>query len=98
MRVWNEVSKSGLKHACMPNHEIITSPGIIPFWEIIQGAVNSHYRNVYVKDWDASDTMSVVIDDVKYHLNYKVTTDYLWLIHHIRENRLGMVNHTIPLT
>ena len=31
MCAWNEISKIGLKHDRMPNHEIITSPGIILF-------------------------------------------------------------------
>ena len=74
----------------MPNHEIIASLGIIPFWEIIQGAVNSHYHNLHVKDWDKNDAMSVLIRDDKTHLNYKVPNTH--------DNRLVMVNHTVDLT
>ena len=41
--------------------------------------------------------MSVVIDDDKHHLNYKIPTDYLRFTRHIRNNRLDMVNHTVAL-
>ena len=81
----------------MPNHETIASPGMIPFWETIQGVVNSHYYNLHVKDWGMNDAMNVVIDDVKQHLNYKVPGNNLWLTRHARDNRLGIVNHTVAL-
>ena len=51
-----------------------------------------------MKDWDVNDTMSVVIDDDKHHLNYKILTDNLRFTRHIRDNMLGMVNHTVALT
>ena len=93
----NEISKSGLKHARMPNYEIIASPGMIPCWETIQGAANSYYHNLCVKDWDTNDTMSIVIDDDKYHLNHKVSTDNLRLTRHVRDRRFRMVNHDVAL-
>ena len=91
-------SKSGLKHSRMPNHEIITSPGDILFWEIIQCTVNTHHRNICAKDWDANDTMSVVTDDDEHHLNCKIPADNLRFSRHVRDNRLGMVNHAVTLT
>ena len=51
-----------------------------------------------MKDWDISDTMSVVTHDDKHHLNYNVPTDNLRLTRHIRDNILGMVNHAVTLT
>ena len=75
---WNQIAKSGLKKACMPNYEIITSPGIIPFWETIQGAINSHCRNLHLRGWDINNKMSAVIDDDKRHLNCKIATDYYY--------------------
>ena len=51
VRAWNEIAKSCTKKARVLNHRIITSPGIILFWETIQYPVNVHYRNLYVKDW-----------------------------------------------
>ena len=92
------MSKSGLKQARIPTHETIALSGIIPFWGKIQCAANSHYRNLHVKYWETNYTMSVVIDDDKHELNYKVSTDNLLLILHIRDNRLGIVNHDVALT
>ena len=41
--------------------------------------------------------MSLVIHNDKHHLNYKIAIDNLQLIRHIRNNRLGLVNHTAVL-
>ena len=98
MCAWNKISKSILKQARTPNHEITTSLGMIQFWEIIQCAVNSCYRNLYVKDSDASETMSVVMHYEKHHLNYKVPADNLRLTRHISNNRSGMVINAFTLT
>ena len=42
--------------------------------------------------------MSAVIDDDKHHINYKVSTNNLRLECHIRDNRLGRMNHDVALT
>ena len=88
--VWNEMSKSGLKQARMHNHEAIASLDTILFWETIQGATNSHYRNIHVKHWRTNDATSIVIDSDKHHLNHKASADNFWLTRHIHNNRLGM--------
>lgn len=38
--------------------------------------------------------MRIIIDNDKNHVNYKIPTDNLWLILHIRDNRVGLVNCT----
>ena len=95
---WNETSKSALKQARMSNHEATSSPGMIPFWEAIQGAANLHYRNLRVKNWDTNDTMSAAIDDDKNHLSHEAPADNMRLTRYARESRLGMVNHAVALT
>ena len=87
-----------MKKARTPNHEIITSLGIMPFWETIQCAANAHYHNLYVKDWDMNNTMSAVVDNDKVHLNYKTPADNFRSTCHVRDNRLGIANHTAALT
>ena len=42
--------------------------------------------------------MSVLVADDKVHLNYKIPTDNLRFTRHVRDNRLGTVNHAVALT
>ena len=90
---WNEISKCGLKHARMSNNEISATVGIMPFWDILQSTVNSHYRKLYIKDWDINQKMSIVIDDDKHHFNINVGTDNLKSARHVRDNRQGLTCH-----
>ena len=32
MAVWNEIVKEGLKHKSIPNHKIMITNGLHPFW------------------------------------------------------------------
>ena len=51
-KIWKEISMAGLKAPNMPNNKIVTSPGIIPFWESLQNSINNHFRKLYILDWD----------------------------------------------
>ena len=42
--------------------------------------------------------MIILIDDEKHHLKCKTPTDGFHLGRHIRDDRIGLINHTVALT
>ena len=96
--VWNETSTEGLKRARMPNHKIAIALRTCHFWQRAQDFVNEHCRNLCVTDWNINDMMSVVVDDDKVHLNFKIPTDNLRSTRHMRDDRIGLVSHNAALT
>ena len=87
-----------MKKARTPNYKIVTSLGIIPFWKTIQCAVNVYYQNLYVKDQDINNVLSVGVNNIKVYLNYKIPAGNFWFVLHVKDNRLGIINHTTALT
>ena len=51
MNTWNEIAKEYLNYKITPNHEIIITPLLCPFWQTVQDAANKHYGNLHAKDW-----------------------------------------------
>ena len=64
----------------------------------MQENVNKHYRKLYVIDWNIEQKMSIIINDDKHYLNYKIATNNIRLTSHIRDNRIGLINYTVALT
>ena len=78
----------------MLNFNIASTPGNALFLEELQNTINEHYRNLYTKDQNDRNKLGIAIDDDKHHLNYKIPGDNFQLVHHMRNNRISLVNYT----
>ena len=66
-----------------------------PFWQSLQGSLNSFLKELHVKYWVTTITMHAEIDNDSAHLNNEICADNTRRVCDARGNRVGVVFHAL---